>query len=395
MGNIKKLYLSSIVWNLILMVAGGSILQTVLLETGLSEDRTNQFFAIMQFVQVGTIILSASYADKVKNLIKTYAHCHWLTIPLILSLILLCTFRLTIRPAVYVGLLATGIFFNIAVGLANIFSYKVPYLIMDMNQYGKVIARSGVLIGVFCFLASTLLSSLQTRFSFIPLMQVIYWISLALLPIYIFLLHSYKEIQPIPNSATAKTEKFHFLTDKTFSALIIPNLIRGFNLGIINMAVTIGYYAGYLDSRSASILVVISNLVVIGANAVYAWLAGRYSDKYTILISSIAVFLFMPMMFLLKTTTGYLLFYGISFFLVTIIGNAVPVAVTKIADFRTMGQYTAGRMVLNTLGSTLAGFACVPMFRLMGVLPSIIIAAAFQLLSGLAYYFYMQKNKIS
>lgn len=138
MGNIKKLYLSSIVWNLILMVAGGSILQTVLLETGLSEERTNQFFAIMQVVQVGTIILSASYADKVKNLIKTYAHCHWLTIPLILSLILLCTFRLTIRPAVYVGLLATGIFFNIAVGLANIFSYKVPYLIMDMNQYGKV-----------------------------------------------------------------------------------------------------------------------------------------------------------------------------------------------------------------------------------------------------------------
>ena len=226
-------------------------------------------------------------------------------------------------------------------------------------------------------------------------MQVIYWISLALLPIYIFLLHSYKENQPISSATTAKPEKFHFLTDKTFSVLIIPNLIRGFNLGIINMAVTIGYYAGYLDSQSASILVVISNLVVIGANAVYAWLAGKYSDKYTILISSIAVFIFMPMMFLLKTTTGYLLFYGISFFLVTIIGNAVPVAVTRIADFRTMGQYTAGRMVLNTLGSTLAGFACIPMFRLMGVLPSIIIAAAFQLLSGLAYYFYMQKNNIS
>ena len=99
-------------------------------------------------------------------------------------------------------------------------------------------------------------------------------------------------------------------------------------------------------------------------------------------------------MLLGNSTVLFLLFYGIAYFFVNMISYAVPVAVVKIADYEIMGQYSAGRMLLNTLGTSIAGFVCIPMFKLFGPLISIIISAALQLFSGFSYYLYMKKNSI-
>ena len=100
------------------------------------------------------------------------------------------------------------------------------------------------------------------------------------------------------------------------------------------------------------------------------------------------------MVTIFDSTVAFLAFYGIAWFMVVFINYAVPVAVTKIADYDTMGRYSAGRMLINNAGNMLAGFLCVPLFQLIGVQLTMFIFAGLQLVSGSCYYIYMKKNNI-
>ena len=75
------------------------------------------------------------------------------------------------------------------------------------------------------------------------------------------------------------------------------------------------------------------------------------------------------------------------------LNNGVPFILTKVIDYNVMGQYSAGRMLLNTLGTSLAGFLCIPMFRVMGVIPALALSGGLQLLSGIGYYIVLTRMK--
>jgi hypothetical protein len=156
------------------------------------------------------------------------------------------------------------------------------------------------------------------------------------------------------------------------------------------MAVTIGYYHKCIDSFSASVIVVITNAMTILGCLVYSKISGVIKDRRILLFSSIAVFIFMPLMVLRGKTIDYLVFYTIVYFFITIINYAVPVTVTKIADYDIIGQYSAGRMLLNTLGTSIAGLVCVWLFERIGVLVTITLSGGLQLLSGVGYYVYLK-----
>jgi succinate dehydrogenase hydrophobic anchor subunit len=209
----------------------------------------------------------------------------------------------------------------------------------------------------------------------------------------IFLVLSMKRICHREQVKT-ETRKFHFLKYKPFAFFILPNLIRGLCAGAIGMAVSIGYYTGHLDSRSATLLAVITSLVTILGCGVYALIAGKIAERTILILSSIGVFLFMPMITWFPSTEAFLVFYGFAWFMVVFINYAVPVAVTKIADYETMGRYSAGRMLLHNGGTMLAGFLCIPLFQLIGIQITMVLFAGMQCISGICYYIYMKKNNI-
>ena len=391
--NFKKYYTHGVFNGLITLLFVGSMLQTVLLESGYSENTVNIYTSIMQIVQILTIIIFSKQADKLADVKSTYAKSYILQIPIVIFTVLFCFLKG--HNILLVLFIIASLGFNIALGIHNILSYKMPYRIMPISLYGKAASLSGMFGGAASLLVSFILLFLQKKFSFFSVMSITYIISFILPLLCSKTINSLEEKEFEGNHTNSQSgKKLNYFKYKPFSLLILPNLARGFCLGIITMAVTIGYYTKHIDSSSASYLIIITNAINISSPLVYSYISGKIPERIILLISSISVFIFMPLMLLGNNTVIFLTFYGIAYFFVNMINYAVPVSVVKIADYEIMGQYSAGRMLLNTLGTSIAGFACIPMFKLFGPLISIGISAALQLFSGLSYYLYMKKNSI-
>lgn len=392
MGNKWKYYMSAVLEQGMLAFAGGAVLQTVLLEMGLTSETTNQFTAVQTGVQVGAILLFSVWSDRVRNLIKGYGLDAFLFLPFLVFLFVSCYDRGNWNMFLFL-LFATAVIYNIGYGISGILSLKMPYQIMDMHDYSKVSALTGVVVGISSLVLSAVLTWLQSSFDFFPLMRVAFLFAIITTVIRIVVILSMKPTHHL-EIPKGPAKKFHLLKYKPFSFFIIPNLLRGLSGGLLGMAVSIGYYTGQLNSQSATLLAVITSLVTILGCGIYALLAGKVTERCILLISSIGVFVFMPLITIFPSSTAFLIFYGIAWFMVVFINYAVPVAVTKIADYDTMGRYSAGRMLINNAGSMIAGFVCVPLFRLVGVQITMHLFAGMQLISGICYYIYMKKNSI-
>ncbi len=387
MDNKEKFYLHSVFYNLIYMTLSGAVIQTFFLEKGISENNVNIFLSVMQIIQIVSIFMFQKKSDELKNIIKVTACVFFLTAPFCALLIILSFFD--IGDGIYVLMYITGIICNVAFGIYSILSYKFPYLIIDMKEYGKMLSVSGIIIGVVCTLFSALLSFLQEGLGYFHAMKIIYLATLLFLFAYVIITFSFKS--KYKEKVQANDQKISLLKYKPFLKLIVPNLLRGFSLGVMNIPVTIGYYLNLLDSTSAGMIVIITNVVTVIGCFVYSQAVNKIKDRSVILISSIAVCVFMPLM-VIGNTLNFLIFYTVAYFFVILINYSVPVAVTKIADYSVMGQYSAGRMLLNTLGTSLAGFLCIGLMERTSSLTFMLFVGALQLLSGAGYYFYMKKE---
>lgn len=394
MKNTTKYYGMNVLWNIVLLTTVGAVVQTFLLEIGCSEAFTNVYFSLMQMVQIGVILVFSPLSDSLKNVIRAHAHGHWLAMPFVLLLLLISCCSVSYSPLVFAGLVATGILFYASIGISNVLSYKLPYSIMDMETYGRMIAISGLLSGAVGFGASALLSALQMAFSYRLVMTLAFGATALILLVCIGCMYSLRATHARPTKQVT-ARRLNYFTYQPFSRLILPNLTRGFCVGVVAMAVTIGYYFDCLDSRSASVLVILNAVVAAVGSALYPRLSVKIGERRLLLISSVLVFVFLPLMLVWKSTVLFLIFYTVTNFLVNVINYAVPVAVTKIADYEVMGQYSGGRMLLHTAGCTLAGFLCIPLFQLVGGVLTLLIAAAMQLFSGSIYYVYMRKHAIT
>ena len=284
----------------------------------------------------------------------------------------------------------TGIISNISFGLNNVLAYKFPYHVIDMKDYGKIVAYSGIIVGIISTLITLLLSFAQKNFGYFDVMKIAYIFVLILICAYLAVTNSFKSVYDEKKQADGKA-KISILKYKPFTYLVIPNILRGFSLGMINTVVTVGYYIELIDSYSASILIVITNVGNVLGSFVYSRVTNRINEKNILLTTSIAFSVLMPLIVAGNTFT-FLLFYAFAYFVVIIINYSIPVAVTRICDYRVMGQYSAGRMLINTLGTSLAGFLCIPMINLFGALVTMTMAGLFQLIAGIGYYIYITKE---
>ena len=158
--------------------------------------------------------------------------------------------------------------------------------------------------------------------------------------------------------------------------------------------VTIGYHYSILDKASSGYLLIITNVMMIIGCIVYSVIAKYNIDRWIILFSSIGMFVVMPLIIIEKSTECFLIMYGLGYFILNLINYSVPVAVTRIVDYKVISQYTAWRMLLNTLGSALAGLVCIPMMELLGGITAFIIIGIMQLISGGTYFMCIKKVRI-
>ena len=384
-----KYYIHTTLWSIITLVVNGSMAQTFLLEYGLLEEQVTGLFSIMQLVQIFTILLFSKKSDSLKSIVKSLVKSHLFDVPLCLFFVCLCFVKMENMDLLFTLLVSASAFFSIAVGIHNVLAYKLPYQIIDMEYYGKLLAVSGALIGIFNVLFTICSQCLQIQFGYMTAMKYITSVTLILLVIFLLITGSMKEKMTTAYNETR--ERINLFKYRPFIVLIIPNITRGICLGMVTMIITIGYFTKLIDGISANYIIVITSVMQITASYAFSKISMQVPDKYVIIISSIVIFVLMPL--LTVGNTGMFLFvYTILYFFIIILNNAVPLSVTKIINYKVAGQYSAGRMLLNTFGTSLAGFVCIPLFKMIGVVPTLAIAGGMQLVSGVGYYLVLKRR---
>ncbi len=367
------------------LLIGGAYLQTFMLESGIEEQSVQNFVSSMQIIQIIMMVIFSKKIENVKNVIHTSTLLRFLQLLMFIPMLYLCFSGTLEILNKYIIIFVFGIVFNIVLGLYNVLSYKLPYHIMDIKRYGFVLSSSEGIAGIGTFVFSLIVSYFLKQGEYFLVMTVVYVSGAICLIVSGIIMTGYKQVGSFLEYKT-ETKKINLFKYKPFYYLIIPNLLRGYCFGIFNIAVSIGYYFGILDKLTAGYLVVITTAVSIISSFLYSLLSVKNIEKEVILFSSVIVAVSLPLMLVGKNITAFLLFYFIGFLALNMINISVPVFITKFVDYEVIGQYTALRMMLHTLGISLAGFSCTYLFNFIGGVPSMLVFGIMQFLSGLAYY---------
>lgn len=388
-NNKYKLYINTAAYNIAVNLMSGSVLQSFLLEKGINSANVSIFFAALQAVQVLTMLGISGYIEKSKNIMKMYFWSNLVQVCFTFGLTVFC-FNIVPKKEMLVIIYALGVISNIFQGICMVLSYKVPYYIMDIKDYGYLTGISGVVSGVTGTAFSFFLTVCISRYKYYNTMAVFFTIGTLMLIISSLTVAAYHTKQP--SVIKEHTKNVTIFKYKPFYSLLMPNLLRGFSYGILQMSTIIGYHCKIISASSAGILTMLLFLATTLGSYVYAKISLNGDNGKIIILLSILIMVIMPLMVAGGTMQFYIIFFA-SQFIAIVIGVAVPTVVTEIVDYNHIGKYTAWRMLLHTGGISLAGVLITPMLNSGGAFFTLIIAAAAQLISGIVYYLYLKKTK--
>lgn len=395
--NERKYILECLFYNTAVMLMSGSVIQAFLLENGANETAISLYLSVFQMVQVVTMLILSMFVDKIKNIVKASALLALSQLGFFAALIAICVFNNVTITFKYALVFSVGILTSIIQACKNIFSYKMPYFVIRMSRYGRITGMTGVVLGVTGSLISAAMAYFTGNYNYNIVMLCFFIFGGLLLVLDFGMVMSYDLSQPnetITETNNGKGKLKELLSYKPFTALLIPNLLRGFCSGILSVCMTIGFSMGITNSSSGAVLSMLMQLAVILSCVVYSFIAKANSnDGKIILIASIALVLFMPAMLSGKDIKFFYILYFLCYFAVTFVDYSVPVAVTKLVDYDYIGIYTSWRMLIHTLGIAISNALLTPMLSVFGGKFTMLIAAICQLMSGVLYYRFLAKNR--
>lgn len=382
--------LSYALFNTALLMVNGTIMQSFMLESGIPEEQVSVYISVAQIVQVIAMMICSGYVDHIKNIIRAGGFLQIVCFPMFALLIILCmTTGLSVEIR-YLCILIMGCIVSLMVGIYTVTCYKLPYHIMDMERYGSITAISGLFLGVCGMGLAALMSAALERGAYFSMMRFFFGMGGITVIVSAVIQLRMKNVKGTPEEQGKgeNNKRRNLLCYWPFYVLIFPNFFRGFFLGILNLAVTIGYYYSILDGVTTGYMIVITNATTIVGCYLYSVFSKKcmYSDGKLIFLSSVVAAVCLPLMLVGNSGTIFLVIYGIVYFAYNFVTYATPVALVRIVDYEVMGQYSAWRMLLTNLGTAAAGFVCVAMLETLGGIATLVIAGVMQLISGAAYY---------
>ncbi len=380
--NNVKYFLIQILHSTALLFATGAIIQTFLLTMGVDMDRVSVYASIVQVVQVVAMIVCLFFGDGVKN-IKRFLTCIYLVLPVIfiVELTVLLT-GLKNTDWIYTLVLIGSIVANFVLGLNNVVCYKMPYFVIDMNDYGKISSFSGIFSGGIGIAVTSLLSLCVQLYDYRLVMSVAFCIGTVLWIITAILNHSYKLKKPLEEENSQETETLKIRIIKTLGVMkhpvflktLVPHILRGVGLGIISLAVVLGTADSILNTETATTVALLTSLGAIVGYVVYLFMEKRLRVSVLLSISGILLAVSLPFMTLFQNLIFFYVLYFVGYTLITVVNMCVPVLVYDCVPYEIMGSYTSLRMMLFTLGQALPGFFMGALIGAIGTFGVLIIA---------------------
>ncbi len=384
-------YLQYSTYIIINLIAAGTIFQTFMLECGVSEAKVSLCVSTFQLLQTFTTLVLSKPAENIKKVLKASALCLFShVLPLIVMLFLCLKNDLAVNTK-YVLLFVFGAIHFVFMGLYSIVCYKVPYHIIDIRDYGEVSGQAGVIGGILGVGVSFTITRAIAKFDYFPTMAIVCILAIVLSIISAGTNFKFKAVKAKKITDTSK--KINIFRYKPFYQLLIPTLVRGISTGIFNLMAVIGYHCEVIDSKTATVLVILSQISGFISCQSYAFIAKKHINGLLCLVSSIALAVVLLFMCVGNSSTVFLSLYFVAFFFMNYINYSIPVIVAEFIDYNCLGQYTAWRMGLFTLGSSVGG-ALVPVFlKYFGAVGTLILCGILMIPCGLGYYIFERNSK--
>lgn len=383
-----------------LLLSTGALWQGLLLHYGLNSAQVGILTSAASIVQAVAMFLNIYITDRVRNPMRTMTLCNLPVIFFFALMTVLCFIGKT--AFVFPLLMGAVILYNFFHGLRGIISYKIPFLVFHMKNYGRITAITGVFINIFTTLASMGIPVILQFWDYARGMQLLFACGI-LASIGKTVLNA--ALRPLPDApASTQTSSgtaplASLLKEKSVRALFLPNFLRGISMGIVGSIALIAAHDYTQDSGELAMLVSAGTVASILGNVLFTVFAKAQMVKTLCLISSIGLCIFSAVLIFPGNWVLFLVIYLLLYICYTIVNSTVPVLVAQFIPYEIIGSYSSLRMMITTAGTAVSSM-------IVGVLMEhaatgsstytiilLLLCGLTQLYSGLAYYRYVKKER--
>ena len=387
----KAKYIAAEVFNCFTyLFIGGALWQGLLLHIGCSADKIGALSGIGYTAQTIAMGAGLLLCDKLKKPVRAMAFCD---IPIIVFFftvfVFLCSGQMS-GKVVFPVLVSLVIVYYAAFGFKTILAYKVPYLIIDMDDYGKLLGGAGFVSNLFCIAVSSVLPIFLDKAGYMTGMRLMYIVcTLFALVVTVLDFH----LKSVGNVGEWTSVRFReLITEKNVLRLAPANFLRGLSSGVM-LSITImasGLFS--LDSVGLSLLVSLTSFGSVIGNFIYSIVGKASRLSCLCLISSVFMLVFGPISAVIDSWSGFMVVFIIIQTAYVIVNGTIPVLFAKLIPYRVAGGCTALRMMETMLGTAISSwFTGYMLERFAGrfmVFLMMLAAGAAQTICGLVYYRY-------
>lgn len=394
MNNIKKHWIYNVFYNVGFMFCSGAILQTFLLQIGLTEQQVYLFNSIIQIMQVVMMVVMTFLSSKIKK-VKVVMGISKLSLSVLAAVFLLGALFPSIRGSGYViAIFITAGICYIGVGIYTILSYVLPYHTIDMKDYAKMTSVSLILSGGAAFALSFVHTFVVSRLEYMQAMAWFFVLAIICFVLTSIVCWSFKEKEEKGEvNHASKADVIAVFKNKDTYILLFPNFARGISTGIMGVITVIAISTKILDEKTSSYVNIIMQVAMFGGNLLIALLVRKVSMQTLLLISTIGCGIVLP----LCITNGmiwFLVLFFIAYFFRMIIDTAIPVMVTEIIPKEQIGAYTSIRMLVFTGAQAVATLIITPIVDIVGYAGLLVLASAMMLICGVTYWAVAKRRKM-
>ena len=362
-----------------LLCVTGPIMQTFLASIGFSSQLIYIHTSIVQVVNVLTISLCSTWADKGSVIKRTalvelpYALLYLLYIPL-------CIWK---SPSLLSFCMVTCICLvqSVCIALWTICEYKLPYYIFTPKEYGSMLSVGGVVGGLISLGAGVVITRLSAILSYATLMLSACTVSMVLMLACAALHLGLKPVSHAPRTENSKkkTGQLEIFRYPLFRQMIPANLMRGFGYGTTTIFAAIALDLGF-DTSVATALVSVQSIASLLGCTLFGLSIAYLPPRFVTLAGSLAFglipLILIPNKYVVLTVLA-LVYLGRTF-----VDYSVPAILRAAIPVNLAGPFNAWRMLLHNGGTLIATTiaAVIPVTWLLA------LTVVFQLFSGLHYF---------
>ena len=365
-----------------LLCVTGPIMQTFLASVGFSSQWIYIHTSIVQAVNILTISLCSTWADR-GNVIKRTAFVELPYALLYLLYIPLCIWK---SASLASFLMLTGICLvqSVCIALWTICEYKLPYFIFSPREYGSALSIGGIVGGLISLGAGVIITRLSTVMSYAELMLSSCLVSVLLMLACTAFHLGLKPVADAPitvsGNAVKKMGQLEIFRYPLFRKMIPANLMRGFGYGTTTIFAAIALDLGFDTSVSTALVSAQSIASLVGC-ALFGVSISVIPPRFITLAGSLT-FCLIPLM-LIPNKFVFLAVFALVYLGRTFVDYSVPSILRAAIPVQQAGPFNAWRMLLHNAGTLIATTiaAFIPVTWLL------VLTVVFQLCSGLHYFF--------